>query len=76
MSECILKAQVPGVSMRPPLSTDADDLLHCSAIVANLGERGEPECHHCVRECKLWAAGMSSLSKGMQVMGCWYVIIG
>ena len=40
--ECILKAQVPGVSMRPPLCTDADDLLSCSATVENLGERGEP----------------------------------
>ena len=41
--ECILKAQVPGVSMRPPLCTDADDLLRCSATVGNLGERGEPD---------------------------------
>ena len=41
--ECILKAQVPGVSMRPPLCTDADDLLRCSARVGNLGERGEPD---------------------------------
>ena len=41
--ECILKAQVPGVSMRPPLCTDADDLLCCSATVGNLGERGEPD---------------------------------
>ena len=40
---CILKAQVPGVSMRPPLFTDADDLLRCSATVGNLGERGEPD---------------------------------
>ena len=39
----ILKAQVPGVSMHPPLCTDADDLLHCSATVGNLGERGEPD---------------------------------
>ena len=39
--ECILKAQVPDVSMRPPpLCTDADDLLRCSATVGNLGERG------------------------------------
>ena len=36
--ECILKAQVPDVSMRPPLCTDADDLLRCSATVGNLGE--------------------------------------
>ena len=41
--ECILKAQVPDVSMRPPLCTDADDLLRCSATVENLGERGEPD---------------------------------
>ena len=41
--ECILKAQVPGVSVRPPLCTDADDLLCCSATVRNLGERGEPD---------------------------------
>ena len=41
--ECILKAQVTGVSMRPPLCTDADDLLHCRATVWNLGERGEPD---------------------------------
>ena len=33
---------VPCVSMRPPLCTDADDLLRCSATVGNLGERGEP----------------------------------
>ena len=39
----ILKAQVPGVSMRIPPCTDADDLLHCSATVGNLGERGEPD---------------------------------
>ena len=38
--ECILKAQVPGVSMRPLLCTDADDFLHCSTTVGNLGERG------------------------------------
>ena len=38
--ECILKAQVPGVSMRPTLCTDADDLLRCSATVGNLEERG------------------------------------
>ena len=31
--ECILKAQVPGVSMRAPLCTDADDLLCCSALI-------------------------------------------
>ena len=41
--ESILKAQVPGVSMRPQLCTDADDLLRCSATVRNLGERGEPD---------------------------------
>ena len=41
--ECILKAQVSGVSMRPPLCTDADDLLRCSATVGNLGERREPD---------------------------------
>ena len=41
--ECILKAQVPGVSMRHPLSTDADDLLRCGATVGNSGERGEPD---------------------------------
>ena len=41
--ECILKVQVPGVSMRPPPCTDADDLLRCSATVGNLGERGEPD---------------------------------
>ena len=33
----MLKAQVPDVSMRPPLWTDADDLLRCSATVGNLG---------------------------------------
>ena len=43
VSECILKAQVSGVSMRPPLCADADDLLRCSATVGNLGERGEPD---------------------------------
>ena len=32
-----MKAQVPDVSMRPPLCTDADDLLRCSATVGNLG---------------------------------------
>ena len=42
-SVCVLKAQVPGVSMRPPPCTDADDLLSCSATVGNLGERGEPD---------------------------------
>ena len=41
--ERILKAIVPGVSMRPPLCTDAYDLLRCSATVGNLGERGEPD---------------------------------
>ena len=41
--ECILKAQVPGVSMRPLQCTDADDLLRCSATGGNLGERGEPD---------------------------------
>ena len=40
--ECILKAKVPGVSMRP-LCTEADDLLRCSATVGNLGEREEPD---------------------------------
>ena len=40
---CILKAQVPGVSLRPTPCTDADDLLRCSATVGNLGERGEPD---------------------------------
>ena len=40
---CILKAQVPGVSMRPALCTDAYDLLRCSATVGNLGERREPD---------------------------------
>ena len=40
---CVLKTQVPGVSMRPPLCTDADDLLRSSATVENLGERGEPD---------------------------------
>ena len=29
--------------MCPPLCTDADDLLRCSATVGNLGERGEPD---------------------------------
>ena len=29
--------------MRPPLCTDADDLLRCSATVGNLGEMGEPD---------------------------------
>ena len=37
--ECILKAQVPGVSMGTPPCTDGDDLLRCSATVGNLGER-------------------------------------
>ena len=36
--ECLLKAQVPDVSMRPQLCADADDLLRCSATVGNLGE--------------------------------------
>ena len=44
--ECILKAQVPGVSMRPPLCADADDLLRCSATVVNLGERGRARHHY------------------------------
>ena len=41
--ECLLKAPVPGVSMRPPPCADADDLLSCSVTVGNLGERGEPD---------------------------------
>ena len=43
--ECILKGQVPSVSMRPPtkVCTDANDLLRCSATVGNLGEMGEPD---------------------------------
>ena len=40
--ECILKAQVPGVSMRPSPCTDTDDLLCCSATVGNLGEKDPP----------------------------------
>ena len=36
--QCILKAQVPGVSVRPPPCSDADDLLSCSATVGNLGD--------------------------------------
>ena len=35
-----MKAHVSGVSMRPPLCTDADDLLRCSATVGNLGREG------------------------------------
>ena len=31
-----MKAQVPGVSVRPSLCTDTDDLLCCSATVGNL----------------------------------------
>ena len=34
--ECILKEQVPSVSMRPPPCRDADELLHCRVTVANL----------------------------------------
>ena len=45
--ESILKAQITGVSMRPPLCTDGDDLLRCSATVGNVGERGEPEGSIC-----------------------------
>jgi len=38
------KAQVKGVPMRPPLCTGADDLLlHWSATVGSLGERGGPD---------------------------------
>ena len=40
--ECILKAQVPDVSMHPSPCTDVDDLIRCSATVGNLGERGHP----------------------------------
>ena len=49
--ECILKVQVPGVSMRPLPCTDADHLLRCSATVGNLhvGERGEPDIFTKVR---------------------------
>ena len=54
--ECILKAQVPGVSMRPPLCTDAHDLLCCSATVGNLGERGEPDILTKVRHWDLLCA--------------------
>ena len=43
--ECILTPQVPGVSMRLPPCTDADDLLRCSATVGNSGERGETDSH-------------------------------
>ena len=42
-TQAILKAHVPGVSMRLPPCTDADDLLHCSATVRILGDRGEPD---------------------------------
>ena len=42
---CILMAQVPGVSIRPPPCTDADDLLHYCATVGNLRERGERARH-------------------------------
>ena len=31
--------------MRPPSCTDADDLLHCSATLGNLGEREERARH-------------------------------
>ena len=41
--ECILKAQVPGVSMCPPPRADADDLLHSSDTVRNFRERGESD---------------------------------
>ena len=54
--ECILKAQVPDVSMRPPLCTDADDLLRCSATVENLGAMGEPDILTLVRHCDLLRA--------------------
>ena len=37
------RAQVPDVSMRNLLCTDADDMLCCSATVGNLEERGEPD---------------------------------
>ena len=33
----------------PPLCTDVYDLLRCSAVVGNLGERGEPDILTTVR---------------------------
>ena len=36
----MLKAQVPGVSMRPYQCTDADYLLHYSTTVEDLEEKG------------------------------------
>ena len=42
--------------MRPPLCTDADDLLRCSATVGNLGERGEPDILTLVRHWDLLRA--------------------
>ena len=40
----------------PPLCTDADDLLRCSATVWNLGERGEPDILSYVRHWDLLRA--------------------
>ena len=41
------RVYIEGTSSRclnaPPLCTEADDLLRCSATVGNLGERGEPD---------------------------------
>ena len=42
--------------MRPPLCTDADDLLRCSATVGNLGERGESDILTYVRHWDLLRA--------------------
>ena len=51
-----MKAQVPGVSMRPTLCADADDLLRRSATVGKLGERGEPDILTYVRHWDLLRA--------------------
>ena len=41
------RVYIEGASYRclnaPPLCTNEDDLLCCSATVGNLGERGEPD---------------------------------
>ena len=59
-----MKAQVPGVSMPPPpLCTDADDLLRCSATVGNLGERGKPDILTSVRHWDLLRALRTEQSK-------------
>ena len=52
--------------MHPPLCTDADDLLRCSATVGNLGESGEPDILTYVRHWDLLRALRTGRSKLIQ----------